>query len=252
MLSFCHWANMSGIFEETENQHRIPQEKLQRNRMHCTHFLALSESLPASMAFTHLVSTQSTWAHGWVAGSEQSSCHPVSCHAALACFTSPDMIACAFCSTSMAGAHHEPGISGVQSCWLGKFCPHGRGKSVLLPALAAQGLSSRRSETLHIALTGSQNLREQCKILPQYSLHESMCSSVEDPKPRMTPKGVSCAEVQQGVEECAALIAATALLPSEPQHKMLSNSTSHSCKLCCVALLCNALLWASQSMAFRA
>ena len=26
---------------------------------------------------------------------------------------------------------------------------------------------------------------------------------------------------------------------------MLSNSTSHSCKLCCVALLCNALLWAS-------
>ena len=32
----------------------------------------------------------------------------------------------------------------------------------------------------------------------------------------MTPKGVSSAEVQQGVEECAALIAATALLPSEP------------------------------------
>ena len=52
-LSFCHWANMSGIFEETENQHRIPQEKLQSNRMHCTHFLALSESLPASSAFTH-------------------------------------------------------------------------------------------------------------------------------------------------------------------------------------------------------
>ena len=185
-------------------------------------------------------------------GSEQSSCHPVSCHAALACFTSPDMIACAFCSTSMAGAHHEPGISAVQSCWLGKFCPHGRGKSVLLPALAAQGLSSRRSETLHIALTGSQNLREQCKILPQYSLHESMCSSVEDPKPRMTPKGVSCAEVQQGVEECAALIAATALLASEPQHKMLPNSTSHRCKLCCVALLSNALPWVSQSRAFRA
>ena len=105
-------------------------------------------------------------------------------------------------------------------------------------------LSTRRSETLHIALTRSQNLREQYKILPQYSLHESMCS-VEDPKPRMTSKEVSCAEVQQGVEECAALIAATALLPSEPQHKMLSNSTSHSCKLCCVALLCNALLWAS-------
>ena len=99
---------------------------------------------------------------------------------------------------------------------------------------------------------GIQNLREQCKILAQYSLHESMCSSVENPKPRMTPKGVSRAEVQQGLEECAALIAATALLPSEPQHKMLSNSTSHSCKLCCVALLCHALLWVSQSMAFRA
>ena len=139
----------------------------------------------------------------------------MSCHAALACFTSPDMIACAFCSTSMAGAHHEPGISAVQSCWLRKFYPLGRGKSVLLPALAAQGLSSRRSETLHIALTGSQNLREQCKILPQYSLHES---------PRMTPKGVSCAEVQQGVEECAALIAATALLPSEPNTKCVQTA----------------------------
>ena len=48
----------------------------------------------------------------------------------------------------------------------------------------------------------------------------------------MTPKGVSRAEVQQGLEECAALIPATALLPSEPQHKMLSNSTSRSRKLC--------------------
>ena len=176
----------------------------------------------------------------------------MSCHAALACFTSPKTIACAFCSTSMAGAHHKPGISAVQSRWLRKFYPLGRGRSVLLPALAAQGLSSRRSETLHIALTGSQNLREQCKLLPQYSLHESMCSSVEDPKPRMTPKGVSRAEVQQGVEECAALIAATALLPFEPQHQMVSNSTSHRCKLCCVALLCNALLWVSQIRAFRA
>ena len=159
-----------------------------------------------------------------MAGSEQSSCHPVSCHAPLACFTIPEMIACAFCSTSMAGAHHEPGISAVQLCWLGKFCLLRRGKSVLLPALAAQGLSTRRSETLHIALTRSQNLREQCKILPQYSLHESMCSSVEDPKPRMTPKGVSCAEVQQGVEECAALIAATALLPSEPNTKCVQTA----------------------------
>ena len=146
MLSFCHWANMSGIFEETENQHRIPQEKLQRNRMHCTHFLALSESLLASMAFTHLVSTQSTWAHGWVAGSEQSSCHPVSCHAALACFTIPEMIACAFCSTSMAGAHHHEqlGISEEQFNHGGSSAEGG--KSVLLPALAAQGLSTRRSK----------------------------------------------------------------------------------------------------------
>ena len=63
---------------------------------------------------------------------------------------------------------------------------------------------------------------------------------------KMTPKGVSRAEVQQGVEECAALIAAQLSCLLNP------NSTSYGCKLCSVALLCNALLWASQSMAFRA
>ena len=108
---------MSGIFEETENQHRIPQEKLPHNRMHCTHFLALRESLPASMAFTHLVSTQSTWAHGWVAGSEQSSCHPSSVlsRSPRLFHHQPRKKCCTFCSTSSAAAHHqESGISAEQ------------------------------------------------------------------------------------------------------------------------------------------
>ena len=61
---------MSGIFEETENQHRIPQEKLQANRMHCTYLtylLALSKSLPASIACTHVSHKAHGHIDGWLA-----------------------------------------------------------------------------------------------------------------------------------------------------------------------------------------
>ena len=43
---------------------------------------------------------------GWLA-LEKSSCQLLSCHTAIACFTSPEKICCAFCSTSIAGAHHH-------------------------------------------------------------------------------------------------------------------------------------------------
>ena len=218
--------------------------------MHCTYLtylLALSESLPASRVFTYFSPKAHGHIDGWVA---LSNLHAIQCLVTQPSPASPAQIWLPVPSVARQWQVPITSQEYLQFNHVGwassALWEVGRGKSVLLPALAAQGLSSRRSETLHIALTGSQNLREQCKILPQYSLHESMCSSVEDPKPRMTPKGVSCAEVQQGVEECAALIAATALLASEPQHKMLSNSTSHRCKLCCVALLCNALPWVSE------
>ena len=154
----------------------------------------------------------------------------MSCHA-LACFTCPEMTRCAFCSTSSTGAHHQE--SGIYiympnkiPCFCGKFCRLGRSRSVLLPALASQGLSSRTGQTLQIALTGSQNRLQPCKILPEYSFHESMYSSAQNAKPRMTPKGHSPAEVQQRVEEFATLISCHNSLALQTQHNMLSRSTS--------------------------
>ena len=107
-------------------------------------------------------------------------------------------------------------------CFCGKFCRLGRSRSVLLPALASQGLSSRTGQTLQIALTGSQNRLQPCKILPEYSFHELMYSSAQNAKPRMTPKGHSPAEVQQRVEEFAKLISCHNSLALQTQHNMLS------------------------------
>ena len=111
-------------------------------------------------------------------------------------------------------------------CFCGKFRRLGRSRSVLLPALASQGLSSRTGQTLQIAQTGSQNRLQPCKILPEYSFHESMYSSAQNAKPRMTPKGHSPAEAQQRVEEFATLIFFHNSLPLQTQHNMLSRSTS--------------------------
>ena len=110
-------------------------------------------------------------------------------------------------------------------CFCGKF-RHLRSRSVLWPALASQGPSSRTGQTRQIALTGSQNLLEACKILPEYSFHESVHSSAQNAKPRMTPKGLVRAEVQQRVEEFATLISCHNSLPLQTQRNMRSRSTS--------------------------
>ena len=90
-------------------------------------------------------------------------------------------------------------------CFCGKFRHLGRSRSVLLPALASQGPSSRTGQTRQIALTGSQNLLEACKILPEYSFHESMHSSAQNAKPRMTPKGLcSCRSAAESRRVCNA------------------------------------------------
>ena len=138
------------------------------------------------------------------------------------------MLCCAFCSTSSTGAiiMSQGYLPNKIQCFCGKFRHLGRSRSVLLPALASQGPSSRTGQTRQIGLTGSQNLLEACKILREYSFHESMYSSAENAKPRMTPKGLSHAEVQQRVEEFAMLISCHNSLPLRTQRNMRSRSTS--------------------------
>ena len=138
------------------------------------------------------------------------------------------MLCCAFCSTSSTGAiiMSQGYLPNKIQCFCGKFRHLGRSRSVLWPALASQGPSSRTGQTRQIALTGSQNLLEACKILREYSFHESMYSSAENAKPRMTPKGLSHAEVQQRAEEFATLISCHNSLPLRTQRNMRSRSTS--------------------------
>ena len=98
---------------------------------------------------------------GWLA-LEKSSCQLLSCHTAIACFTSPEKICCAFCSTSIAVliiTSHEQYICQSQKarkCVCGTCCPLGRIRNVLLRALASQRPSTQRTEqNLQMALTGN-------------------------------------------------------------------------------------------------
>ena len=122
-------------------------------------------------------------------------------------------------------------------CFCGKFRRLGRSRSVLLPALASQGLSSRTGQTLQIALTGSQNRLQPCKILPEYSFHESMYSSAQNAKPRMTPKGHCPAEAQQRVEEFATQLSCH---PNPAQHAFKEHQLGATL-LRCASLQCTSV-----------
>ena len=108
------------------------------------------------------------------------------------------------------------------------FCPWANTSAILghtenQHKIHQEGL---QSATFHCTVPfWNQNLREQCNILPGYLFHERMYSSVENPKPRMTPKGVSLAEVLQGAQEIATLIACHRSGALQIQHKTLSRST---------------------------
>ena len=91
---------------------------------------------------------------------EKSSCQLLSCHTAIACFTSPEKICCAFCSTSIAvliiKSHEQCICQKARKCVCGTCCPLGRNRNVLLRALASQRPSTQRTEqNLQMALTGN-------------------------------------------------------------------------------------------------
>ena len=183
-------------------------------------------------------------------------------------FHQPRKKCCTFCSTSSAAAHHkESGISAeqIEHVFLHGL-PSGKDqKCIVACTCLSKTINSVNwtdpSNNIHWKPNSAWTMQDP---VPEYSFQESTryvwlrtpwwftpdCfSSV--PRQNDTKGSFSCRSAA-GCRRVCRTNRCTALLPSEPQHKMLSNSTSYGCKLCSVALLCNALLWVSQSMAFRA
>ena len=123
-----------------KNQHMILQERPQSTTMHCTYLLALSESLRAFRARAH-----------WRMPGSRAIFMPTDVLSRSPCLRvllAQKWFAVLSVAHQAQGAHHV--MSGISAklpnkiqCFCGRFCRLGRSRSVLLPALASQGLAAR-------------------------------------------------------------------------------------------------------------
>ena len=114
---------------------------------------------------------------------------------------------------------------------------------MLLPALASQGLSSRTGQNLQIAQTGSQNRLQPCKILPEYSFHESMYSSAQNKrKAKNDTKGTfSCRSAAESRRVCNADLLPQLSSPPNPTQHAFKEHQLAATLLRCASLQCTSV-----------
>ena len=148
MLSFCHWANMSGVFKQTENQHRIPQEKLQ-NALYLSDLSPSAKQELAGLNCFYSLSLHPKYMGTLMSGLalEQSSCSP----RLLSC--SPEMI-CASCSN---------GRCPLRARKFNHVLPSGKRQKCIVAGTCLSRIINRakqRDASKHT--TGIQNLQKKC------------------------------------------------------------------------------------------